>query len=151
MFNAKKISNRHEKFPLLCQLLDKIPGIVSAFFSWLKPNTVISEHEGYENYAEKILRYHLGIIVPKGDIALKCNKIVKSWQNGKSFIFDDSLPHGAWNKSKFDRYVLIVDFIKDDKESIEDLKKIILTDEAKYFYDKYNNANDLTVQEKYNI
>lgn len=136
--NSQKIITKHERFKVLCEILDKIPGIVSAFFSLLKPNTEICEHQGYENYAEKIFRYHLGLIIPKGEVALKCNNIIKYWQNGKSFIFDDSLVHGAWNKSNYDRYVLIVDFVKCDNESITELKDIILTSEAQFFYEKYN-------------
>jgi len=119
---------------------EEIPGVVSALFSWLKPNTEICEHQGYENYAEKILRYHLGLIIPKGEVALKCNNVIKYWQNGKSFIFDDSLIHGAWNKSNFDRYVLIVDFVKNDNETVSELKDVILTSEAQYFYEKYNKG-----------
>ena len=142
--NGQKINNKHEKFPFLCEVLDKIPGIVSALFSLLKPKTTICEHEGYQNYADKILRYHLGVIVPKGDIALRCNNIIKYWQNGKSFIFDDSLPHGAWNNSNFNRYVLIVDFIKNDIETVKDLNDVILTSEAQYFYEKYNKNNLIT-------
>jgi aspartyl/asparaginyl beta-hydroxylase (cupin superfamily) len=140
--NSQKIKSKHERFKVLCGFLDKIPGVVSAFFSWLKPSTEICEHQGYENYAEKILRYHLGLIIPKGEVALKCNNVIKYWQNGKSFIFDDSLIHGAWNKSNFDRYVLIVDFVKNDNESVSELKEVILTSEAQYFYEKYNKEEN---------
>ncbi|HDZ9198904.1 TPA: aspartyl/asparaginyl beta-hydroxylase domain-containing protein, partial [Vibrio cholerae] len=91
--------------------LTHIPGIKTAFFSILPPNTKIPPHYGPYN---GVLRYHLGVKIPKA--AKSCGIKVKNekryWIAGKSLIFDDSYKHEAWNYSSETRVVLFVDFIR---------------------------------------
>jgi beta-hydroxylase len=37
---------------------------------------------------------------------------IRSWQEGRSLIFDDSFDHEAWNDSDRHRVVLFVDFVR---------------------------------------
>jgi len=115
------IEERCTIFPILKKLTDQIPGIVSVSYSLLKPGTHIVAHKGYDEYSEKILRYHMGMIVPEGDIGIRVEKEIRGWQNGKSFIFDDFLIHEAWNFSDKERIVLIIDFLRNqsDNENVE--------------------------------
>lgn len=114
MIGGEKIEERCELFPKLISLTNQINGIMSISFSLLKPGTHIVPHRGYDDYSEKMLRYHLGIIVPEGDLGLRVEKKITRWENGQSFIFDDYLIHEAWNFSQYDRIVLIIDFLRDE-------------------------------------
>jgi aspartyl/asparaginyl beta-hydroxylase (cupin superfamily) len=113
MIGGVKISGRWEQFPKLISLTDQLEGIMSISFSLLKPGTHIVPHKGYDDYSEKVYRYHLGLIVPKGDIGIRVEKDIRGWEVGKSFIFDDYMIHEAWNFTDEDRIVLIIDFLKD--------------------------------------
>jgi aspartyl/asparaginyl beta-hydroxylase (cupin superfamily) len=139
IMNGTKIEKYCSHFQRLIEIVNSVSGIVTVVISKLKYDSWIAPHNGYENYADKILRYHLGLIIPEGDLGFRVNSSIKYWENGKSFIFDDSLIHSAWNFTKEDRYILIIDFIRNENENIESLSNLILTEEARYFYDFYND------------
>jgi len=132
MIGGVKIPERCEKFPFLYSLVEKISGVMSASFSLLKPGTHIVPHKGYDDYSEKMFRYHLGLIVPEGDIAIRVEKETKKWENGKSFVFDDFLIHEAWNFTCKNRIVLIIDFLKDETK---------LPVNIKFFDRNFNRSN----------
>jgi aspartyl/asparaginyl beta-hydroxylase (cupin superfamily) len=93
--------------PDTCRILDRIPGLIQAFFSILEPGKSIPEHEGpYLGY----LRYHLGLHVPT---RRPPRLVVKSqdyyWQEGEGVLFDDSWPHEVVNHSPEMRAVLVID------------------------------------------
>lgn len=58
---------------------------------------------------------HLGLIVPS-DCCLRVGDAVKSWKEGKCLIFDDTVEHEAWNNSKEDRIILLLDFARPGME-----------------------------------
>ena len=123
MIGGTYIENNCVKAKYLYSVIKEIPGLKSVSFSLLKPNTHIVAHQGYDEYSEKVLRYHMGMIVPKGDLGIRVATEVKVWKEGESFIFDDFLIHEAWNFSNEDRYVLICDFTDiniEDKFEIKD-------------------------------
>tara|TARA_B100002019_G_scaffold272540_1_gene267849 strand:+ start:6666 stop:7313 length:648 start_codon:yes stop_codon:yes gene_type:complete len=62
-------------------------------------------HRGYK----EILRIHLGLIVPDGDIGFCVNGEKTKWENGKCLAFNDFFEHSAWNHTNQDRINLIVD------------------------------------------
>ena len=97
--------------PETTRLLGSIPGMKTAMFSILAPGKHIPEHRGpYKG----VLRYHLGLIVPepKTSCRIRVGSDVRSWEEGKSLIFDDTHPHKVWNDSASYRVVLFVDFIR---------------------------------------
>lgn len=112
MIAGNKIEDRIVKFPKLFSLINKLNGIMSVSYSLLKPGTHIVPHKGYDDYSQKVLRYHMGMIVPKGDIGIRVEKETTKWVEGKSFIFDDYMVHEAWNFTNDNRVVLIIDFLK---------------------------------------
>lgn len=100
------------KHPINCRLcsktaavLDKLPGLISADFSYLPPHTHIKPHKGF---SKMVIRVHLGLVIPDG-CALRVGNITKKWEEGKLLIFDDSFEHEAWNESDKDRFVLMLD------------------------------------------
>lgn len=79
-------------------------------YSVLKPGKKISPHRGpYQG----VLRYHLGLIIPKSEAChIKILGVTHCWQEGKSFIFDDTYEHEAQNLSQEERVILFVDFFR---------------------------------------
>jgi beta-hydroxylase len=106
---------RVEKNCMQCPVTDrtarKIPGMLTAFYSILEPQTRLTEHRGpYKG----VLRYHLALKIPKekDKCGLRIEQEVRHWENGKSLVFDDSYLHEAWNDSEEMRVVLFVDFVR---------------------------------------
>ena len=104
----KKADENCARCPETVRVLQKIPGMKSAMFSILAPKKHIPEHRGLW---KGVLRYHLGLVVPepKGSSRIRVGKDIRSWQEGKSMIFDDSHPHEVWNDCDSQRIVLFVD------------------------------------------
>jgi aspartate beta-hydroxylase len=76
------------------------------YVSRLRGSTHISPHRGPTNLR---LRCHLGIAVPEGDCAIRVGDQTRRWQEGRCLVFDDHFEHEAWNHTRQDRIVLIVD------------------------------------------
>ena len=54
-----------------------------------------------------IIRIHLPLIVPKGDIFLKVKDERLKWKEGKCLVLDTSIPHTSWNFTGRDRINLV--------------------------------------------
>ena len=86
--------------------LARIPGWgPTVMFSMLKAGARIAPHTGMFNVR---LVCHLPLIVPPG-CRFRVGNEVREWEEGKLFIFDDTIEHEAWNDSNEDRVVLIFD------------------------------------------
>lgn len=106
-----------EKCPSLYKFLKSIPNLKIAVLSKMGPNTVLSEHRGWANHSNFVLRCHFGLEIPddncyisvgdyeKGNIVRE----TKKYKQNKWIVFDDSKLHYTWNKSDKDRIVLILD------------------------------------------
>lgn len=116
-FGIKHLPNL-ESCPLISKLINETPEIVTIEFSMLESNTHILPHRGYSNL---LLRSHLGLIVPEGDVAIKVQEDVRKWNEGDFLIFDDSLIHEAWNFTNKQRVVLMIDFVIDPKSNSNEL------------------------------
>ncbi|HAA27263.1 MAG TPA: aspartyl/asparaginyl beta-hydroxylase domain-containing protein [Cyanobacteria bacterium UBA8553] len=103
---GKKLNYSCQLFPETTRLVEMIPGIVTAGFSSLRPGTHIKPHVGY---SKAVLRCHLGLIVPE-ECTLRVGNETRNWQEGKCFIFDDTVEHEAWNRGDKTRIVLLIDF-----------------------------------------
>lgn len=111
--------------PETARILNKIPGMKTAFFSILSPNKHIPPHRGAYN---GVLRYHLGLIVPEPieKCRIRIDKEITHWQEGKSLIFDDSFNHEVWNETPGHRAVLFVDFERPVRFPFNLLNKLLL-------------------------
>ena len=110
-FYSHKAPRNCARCPRTTELVERIPGMTTAFFSILGPHKHLPEHRG--PYAG-VLRYHLGLLVPEpvASSRLKVAGEIQHWREGRSVVFDDSQPHEVWNESDLTRVVLFVDFIR---------------------------------------
>ncbi|MEW6772895.1 MAG: aspartyl/asparaginyl beta-hydroxylase domain-containing protein [Bacteroidota bacterium] len=98
----------HSLCPVTSRLIKNNPNIISADYSYLPPKTKILPHKGF---TKMVLRVHLALIVPEGDIGIRVGNTTKKWQEGKLLILDDSFEHEAWNNTDKDRVVLMFDIV----------------------------------------
>ncbi len=92
--------------PKTAELVKAIPGIVTAGFSSLQPDTHIAPHTGYP---DGVLRAHLGLVGCEG-CSLRVGEETKVWEEGKCFVFDDTTEHEVWHRGQKTRIVLLLDF-----------------------------------------
>lgn len=93
--------------PETANILQNIPGLLTAFYSVMLAGAHVPRHTGP---TKAILTVHLGLIVP--DDRDQCHMNVGDenvvWQPGKAVIFDDMFPHEVWNKTAQDRVTLLL-------------------------------------------
>ena len=99
-----------ERFPVTASIIDGIPEAATASagvvtLSWLYPGTHIIPHCGGTNAR---LRVHLGIRVP-GGARLRVGEETLVWEEGRSFVFDDSFEHEVWHEGDGPRVILLMD------------------------------------------
>jgi aspartyl/asparaginyl beta-hydroxylase (cupin superfamily) len=99
--------------------------ILNAGFSVLESGCYIGEHKDYNN---KFYRLHIPLIIPKKNnknnnsfitkeqseklCVLQVENDYRIWKDDEYFIFDDTCIHNAWNNTKQNRIILIVDLLK---------------------------------------
>lgn len=102
-----RVTDNCARCPETAAVIDRIPGVVVAFFSIFKPGTHVPEHRGV---TKAMLNVHLGLIVPQGPG--KCEMRVASerrnWAEGELMVLDETWPHEAWNLTKEPRVVLFL-------------------------------------------
>lgn len=92
-------------FPKTISLLSKFSEVTSISVAKFPANGIIPPHRGSKN----IIRVHLGLIVPEGDIIFCVKNECRSWNAGKCVAFNDFYEHKGWNNTSKDRINLIVD------------------------------------------
>jgi aspartyl/asparaginyl beta-hydroxylase (cupin superfamily) len=90
--------------PETWRVVSSLPRARNVYFSRLAPGTFIAPHHGPTNAS---LVGHLGVVVPPGDCKLEVAGGAREWTAGKCMIFDDTYLHAAWNKTPYDRVVLL--------------------------------------------
>ena len=106
IFNGK-LTKYSKELENTINLLKKIPGIKHAGFSCFEPGAISNYHTD-NNF--DTFRYHLPLIIPEGNCKLKIyNKLYKF---NKPMIFDDSCKHQVWNKTNFNRIIMIIDIYR---------------------------------------
>ena len=104
----------------------------SAYFSLLRPGTRLSPHCGPTNAR---LRAHLGLVVPEGDIRIRCgDEPARKWAEGEVIVFDDSFEHEVWNLTDQPRLVLIVDIWHPELDTDEKRMRALQTDDERSIY-----------------
>lgn len=91
-----------DEFPATVAALAAVPGLRSAMFSLLEPDTELPEHSGPN---AGVLRFHLGVSCP-GGASLRVGNRVEVYRDGEAILFDDTVPHSAWNRGQHDRVTL---------------------------------------------
>ena len=102
-----RLNKNCAKAPITAEMLEKIPGMQTAWFSILGPQSHIKAHRGV---TKGILTCHLPLIVPEArdKIAIRVAGEVLHWTEGEMVILDDTYLHDSWNNSDEERVNLIV-------------------------------------------
>lgn len=98
---------RRRHCPATTAACQAIPSLQNAGFSRFLPGTHLYPHRGE---LSGVLRCHLGLVVPHGDVAIRFGDDVRSWREGHCLVFDDGFEHEAWNHAATERVVLLVTF-----------------------------------------
>lgn len=108
-----ELFKNQKEFPITNALIKKYPQILSTSFNLLESNSKILPHCGDTN---AIYRCHLGIDIPEGlpNCGFRVRDESRAWENNEWLIFMDAYNHEAWNNSSKDRYILLVDVLRDD-------------------------------------
>ena len=95
-------------FPVTVATLLRIPGLLSAIWSVLGPGASLPVHTGVNAGALNLL---VGVDCPPGSGHEIEGRLV-SLDGGAVAIFDDTLPHSAWNRSDRPRVAIIGDVLR---------------------------------------
>lgn len=112
LYGAKEpVVENCRRCPITASMCERVPGLLHAFFSILKPHTHIASHRGKYNGK---LRYHLGLKIPspRGATRMRVESEMLYWEEHRHFVFDDTYEHEVWNDSDENRIVLIMDFVR---------------------------------------
>lgn len=100
-----KVPEHCAHFPRTAELVEQIPGLISAFFSRLMPGAHLYRHRGP---TKSFITAHLGLRVPPEGVRIRVEDTDHRWEEGKWFIFDDCRWHEVWNDSDSPRTVLLI-------------------------------------------
>jgi len=108
------IARNLSRCPVLAELLERHPEVVSATFSYLAPGKHIPLHRGP---FRGVLRFHLGLSMPrddKGDLGatLWINGVPYLLANGDCLLWDDTYPHEVLNATNDVRIALLLDVLR---------------------------------------
>lgn len=109
---GKRLEDNCRRCPETTRMVESIPGMTTAGFSLLAPQSHIKPHVGY---TAAVLRCHLGVKVP-ASCSLRVGVETQEWQDGRCLVFDDTVEHEAWNRSDVPRTVLLIDFKRPDSD-----------------------------------
>ena len=118
-------------FPETISSIKKIPGLKTAIFSRLGPNTQLKKNQGWKTLSNKVLRCQMGIKIPKNARSgIEVEDVFKQVEIGRFVVFDDSKMHVGVNESHDeDRVVLILDierpwWVQNGKSKIEETSEV---------------------------
>lgn len=112
LFKGGELQERHcRRCPCTLEALRALPLMQAsghapeAFFSILRPGTVIPPHVGLANTK---LAVHLALVIPEG-CSITVGGESRGWEEGRALVFDDSFEHEACNAADSTRVVLITE------------------------------------------
>lgn len=112
---GRRIDDALAACPRTAALLAEVPGMTTAGFSRMAPGTHIAPHVGW---VRTVYRLHMGLVVPP-DCALRVGAETRPWREGECIVFEDTVEHEAWNRSAYQRIVLLLDFLRPGIESAD--------------------------------
>lgn len=92
--------------PRTAELVNRIPGLNSAFFSILAPGSLIRPHRGV---TKAFITAHLGLKVPdeRDKMWMRVDDHRIGWREGEWTVFDDTYEHEVRNDTQETRIVLL--------------------------------------------
>ena len=112
--------------PKTTEVVERIPGMKTAFFSILAPGKHIPAHRGpYKG----VMRAHLGLKVPDAneDCRIRVGDDVRHWEEGEVLLFDDTHDHEVWNDTDETRVVLFLDVVRPFEPPVDPLNRALIT------------------------
>jgi beta-hydroxylase len=102
-----RADRNHGRCPRTSALLEKVPGLVVAFFSIMEPGTHVPPHRGV---TKAWLNCHLGMVIPEGSgrCAMEVAGQTVEWREGEWLVFDETNRHQVWNERAEPRVVLFL-------------------------------------------
>jgi beta-hydroxylase len=102
-----KIERNASRCPITSRCVERVPGLISAFFSVHAPGTHLPRHYGPTN---GMITCHLGLQIPRDreDCRIEIDGETHTWEEGRFLIFDDTYHHEVWNDTDTDRVVLLL-------------------------------------------
>jgi Aspartyl/Asparaginyl beta-hydroxylase len=101
-----------DRYPTATKLLEKYKEHCPiCTYSSIEPGLVIKRHIGGENEAGDIVRIHVPLIVPEGDIFLEVEGYEIDWSD--IYGFDNRYTHSAHNYTDKRRLVLLIDISRE--------------------------------------
>jgi aspartyl/asparaginyl beta-hydroxylase (cupin superfamily) len=94
------------KCPKTAEILSAVSTNSDVLCTILHPGSRLKNHI---DFASPTLVYQLGVKIPP-DCGIRVGTETRSWQEGKSMVFDNAYEHEVWNDSSEPRVVLLVDF-----------------------------------------
>ena len=109
--NNIRFKRNCEQFPETMKIVDSDKNIVSAYFSILESNKMLTPHEGPWS---GVLRMHLGVDIPNDGKGCTLSVMGEEyqWQDGEVVVFDDTYTHFAINLTDHPRVVLFMDYMR---------------------------------------
>ena len=106
---GKRVARNADLCPQTTRAVERIPGLLSAFYSIHTPGTLVPEHRGV---SKTIVNCHLPLDVPAGaeQCGIEIDGRTHGWTEGETLIFDDTYRHSAWNHTQCPRVILLVQF-----------------------------------------
>jgi ornithine lipid ester-linked acyl 2-hydroxylase len=101
-----KVPENCAQFPLTTRLVERVPGLLSAFFSRMEPGAHLYRHRGP---TKSFVTAHLGLRVPASPgCRMQVENDQHAWHEGKWLIFDDCRWHEVWNDTADPRTILLL-------------------------------------------
>ena len=107
LFGAGTVVPNRARCPRTARACTAVPGLVNAGFSRFAKGTHLYPHAGE---MPNVLRCHLPLVVPRGDVAIRAGGETRRWVPGQCLVFDDTVEHDAWNRGDGDRTLLLITF-----------------------------------------
>lgn len=107
-----------KNFVNTANLLNQIPGLVSASFSMLEAGGEIMEHYGD---TDAHIRGHLCLKASddRENLCFTVGGVTEHWEEGKWILFCDAHLHGGFNRTNKDRLIMIIDVLHDENMSLK--------------------------------
>jgi aspartyl/asparaginyl beta-hydroxylase (cupin superfamily) len=108
---GRKAEANCRRCPRTAALIEKVPGLTTAFFSILGPGVRLPPHTGpWKGF----IRHHLALMVPEpGErCGIEVGGQKAYWHEGESLLFDDTYWHHVWNDTSSTRVVLFLDVVR---------------------------------------
>ena len=108
---GEKAEGNCGRCPITTDVLERIPGMTTAFFSILAPGKQIPAHRGV---FKGFVRCHLGLRVPtdRESCFMRVAEERFDWEDGKCVVFDDTYDHEVQNNTDEMRVVLLLDVVR---------------------------------------